>query len=352
MPDEGHHRSRLHTLAFSCRDGAHAVHSSGQQAPAPNLHSAQLIARVASTSFPSPPAPVVAASLAVWAVEGLATAKGGRAEPRPPSDPSRQVRPRGGVGGPPDDQRNGRGEPWRALALGPLPKAAPHPFGAAAIRNRIAADAARHPAAQGPAAAGAPAPAELAFGWVPAEVVRSLLEDVGDFRARGAAIELLHATVLGVGGAVDAAAARATLSAFLAFLLRLVADHNFRVAAAAMAVLGDLAVRLGPDLAPYLGGLAAALAERMGDSVQVPSRRRPLALRCAARCRAAGVLLAQSARCPLALHRLSVLLRRERLRRSPSRWALQRCWRPSAARWCTSSGGCGRRASTPTSPRY
>jgi hypothetical protein len=109
----------------------------------------------------------------------------------------------------------------------------------------------------------------LAFGWVPAQAVRSLQEDVGNFRARGAAIEVVHAAVLDVGTAVNAAAVRATLSAFLAFLLRLVADHNCRIAVSAMSVLDDLAARLLRDLEPYLGSIMGPLIERLGDSVQV-----------------------------------------------------------------------------------
>jgi hypothetical protein len=81
------------------------------------------------------------------------------------------------------------------------------------------------------------------------------------------AIEQLHAAVLDVGVAVDVAAVRATLSAFLSFLLHLVADHNFRIAASSMAILEDLAQRLGADLQPYLGSIAVPVIERLGDSV-------------------------------------------------------------------------------------
>ena len=124
-------------------------------------------------------------------------------------------------------------------------------------------------AAAATVAAEAPAPA-LEFGWVPADVVHALLGEVGNFRARAAAIELLHAAVLDVpslpGGA---AAVLPSLSAFLAFLLRLVADANFKIAISAMTILEDLVAHLGADLAPYLGTLAAALTERLGDNVQV-----------------------------------------------------------------------------------
>lgn len=119
-------------------------------------------------------------------------------------------------------------------------------------------------------AAAAPLPLAHEFGWVPAEVVHALLEEVGNFRARAAAIELLHAAVLDLpslpGGA---AAVQPTLSAFLAFLLRLVADANFKIAISAMTILQDLVGQLGADLEPYLGTLAAALTERLGDNVQV-----------------------------------------------------------------------------------
>ncbi len=126
------------------------------------------------------------------------------------------------------------------------------------------------PAGAATVAAEAPLPPAREFGWVPAEVVHALLEEVGNFRARAAAIELLHAAVLDVpalpGGT---AAVLPTLSAFLAFLLRLLADANFKIAISAMTILEDLVAQLGADLTPYLGTLAAALTERLGDNVQV-----------------------------------------------------------------------------------
>lgn len=126
------------------------------------------------------------------------------------------------------------------------------------------------PAGAATVAAEAPLPPAREFGWLPAEVVHALLEEVGNFRARAAAIELLHAAVLDVpslpGGT---AAVLPTLSAFLAFLLRLVADANFKIAISAMTILEDMVAQLGADLAPYLGTLAAALTERLGDNVQV-----------------------------------------------------------------------------------
>ncbi|PRW60199.1 FAM179B isoform X2 [Chlorella sorokiniana] len=122
-------------------------------------------------------------------------------------------------------------------------------------------------------AAEAPLPLAHEFGWVPAEVVHVLLEEVGNFRARAAAIELLHAAVLDVASLPGGAAAvLPTLSAFLAFLLRLVADANFKIAISAMTILEDLVAQLGADLAPYLGTLAAALTERLGDNVQMVRR--------------------------------------------------------------------------------
>lgn len=104
------------------------------------------------------------------------------------------------------------------------------------------------------------------FGWVPAEVVRSLLEDVGNFRVRAGAIELLHATVLDVA---DSATILPTLSSFLAFLLRLVADANFKIAISAMTILEDVVSRLGANCQPYLGTLMSPIIERLGDNVQV-----------------------------------------------------------------------------------
>ena len=102
---------------------------------------------------------------------------------------------------------------------------------------------------------------------MPAAAVHALLEEVGNFRARAAAVEALHAAVLDRG--VDAGAVLPSLSAFLAFLLRLVADPNFKIAISAMTILEDLvAAKLGAGVEPYLGGLADALTERLGDNVQ------------------------------------------------------------------------------------
>ena len=110
------------------------------------------------------------------------------------------------------------------------------------------------------------APPALEFGWVPSAAVRALLEEVGNFAARAAAIEAVHAAVRGLG---DAGAALPTLSAFLAFLLRLVGDANFKIAISACTILEELVGRLGPDVQPYLGTIAAALTERERDNMQV-----------------------------------------------------------------------------------
>lgn len=114
----------------------------------------------------------------------------------------------------------------------------------------------------------------LEFGWVPAPVVRALLEEVGNFRARAEAIELLHAAVLDVGrvpGPWPPGTVLPTLSAFLAFLLRLVGDPNFKIAISAMTILEDLVGPLGADVRPYLGTMMPPLIQRMGDNVQVGS---------------------------------------------------------------------------------
>lgn len=101
---------------------------------------------------------------------------------------------------------------------------------------------------------------------MPAEAVRALLEEVGNFKARAAAVEVLHTAVLDA----SADAVLPTLSAFFAFLLRLVGDPNFKIAVSAMTILEDLvAAKLGADVQPYLGTLAEGLTERLGDNVQV-----------------------------------------------------------------------------------
>lgn len=104
------------------------------------------------------------------------------------------------------------------------------------------------------------------FGWVPSEVVRALLEEVGNFRARAGAIELLHTAVL--DAARDPAAVLPTLAAFLDFLMRLVLDANFKIAISAMTILEDLVGLLGADAQPHLRTLTAPLTERLGDNVQ------------------------------------------------------------------------------------
>lgn len=96
--------------------------------------------------------------------------------------------------------------------------------------------------------------------------MRTLLEEVGNFRARAGAIELLHAAVL--DAAREPGAVLPTLSAFLDFLTRLVWDANFKIAISAMTILEDLVGLLGADAQPYLGALVAPLIERLGDNVQ------------------------------------------------------------------------------------
>ncbi|KAL4449554.1 hypothetical protein ABPG77_007198 [Micractinium sp. CCAP 211/92] len=122
------------------------------------------------------------------------------------------------------------------------------------------------------------------FGWVPSDVVRALLEEVGNFRARAGAIELLHAAVL--DAARDPAAVLRTLASFLDFLKRLVLDANFKIAISAMTILEDLVGLLGADAQPQLGALAAPLTERLGDNVQMV--RQAAAHAIAALCRALG----------------------------------------------------------------
>lgn len=207
---------------------------------------------------------------------------------------------------------------------------------------------------------GSGSPQAFEFGWVPAEVVRALLEEVGNFRARAGAIELLHAAVL--DAAREPEVVLPTLSAFLDFLMCLVSDANFKIAISAMTILEDLVGQLGAAAQPYLGALAAPLTERLGDNVQVGTALQgDMVVPCS------GVFESMLQKLDLGpWHRMQTVCKHElqhshvcrpprrcrwfaRQRRMPwwhwaMRWAQPPCWPRLAARWCTPTGVCERGA--------
>ena len=134
------------------------------------------------------------------------------------------------------------------------------------------------------AAASAQSTEQLQFGWVPAHVI-SDLQEVGDWKRRAAAVEVLH-------GAARAATARdphlllASFSAFLDFFLPLLGDPNFKIATSSVTILEAVVAGLGPGVSSYLGTLTPALAGRLGDTL--PLARGAAARGLAALARAAG----------------------------------------------------------------
>ena len=108
------------------------------------------------------------------------------------------------------------------------------------------------------------AAAEMQWGWVPAHVVVDL-QEVGDWKRRAGAVEVLHAAAQDC----DTAVLLSTFSHFLEFFVPLISDPNFKIATSAMTILEELVQRLGTDVLPYLGTLVAELGIRLGDDVPV-----------------------------------------------------------------------------------
>ncbi|EFJ52893.1 hypothetical protein VOLCADRAFT_86333 [Volvox carteri f. nagariensis] len=101
-----------------------------------------------------------------------------------------------------------------------------------------------------------------AFGFVPAHVVADL-QDIGNWKSRATAIDVLHKCLNGVSSPSTLVPA---LADFVNFLAGLIADPNFKIAISSMSILGDLAARVGSELGPYLRVVAPALLEKFADS--------------------------------------------------------------------------------------
>ena len=68
-------------------------------------------------------------------------------------------------------------------------------------------------------------------------------------QSRATAIDLLQKALSGL---TDKSKLTPTLGKFIAFLMTLVADPNFKVAISSMAILADLVTKVGRDIEPHL----------------------------------------------------------------------------------------------------
>ncbi|KAK9861696.1 hypothetical protein WJX84_010560, partial [Apatococcus fuscideae] len=89
-----------------------------------------------------------------------------------------------------------------------------------------------------------------------------IAEDIGNWKVRAAAIDVLRASV-------DDASSRAlqdALPSFCPFLGLLMADPNFKISHASLEMLGSLTARLGKHLRPHFRELLPGLLQALGDS--------------------------------------------------------------------------------------
>ncbi|KAF5833410.1 armadillo-type protein [Dunaliella salina] len=103
---------------------------------------------------------------------------------------------------------------------------------------------------------------EVEFGFVPKQVV-SDLQDIGNWKSRASAIDNLHKALHDVG---DKTQLLPGLPRFVAFLVTLVADPNFKIAISSMQILCDLVAIVGPDIEPHLRSIIPNLLEKFTDS--------------------------------------------------------------------------------------
>ncbi|KAG2439615.1 hypothetical protein HXX76_004967 [Chlamydomonas incerta] len=101
-----------------------------------------------------------------------------------------------------------------------------------------------------------------AFGFVPAHVVADL-QDIGNWKSRATAIDLLHKALKDVSRPQNLVE---SLPDFVKFLVGLIADPNFKIAISSMSILGELAGKVGNALDPQLSVVVPALLEKFTDS--------------------------------------------------------------------------------------
>ncbi|GLC41052.1 hypothetical protein PLESTB_000948600 [Pleodorina starrii] len=126
-----------------------------------------------------------------------------------------------------------------------------------------------------------------AFGFAPAHIVADL-QDIGNWKSRATAIDVLHKCLHGVASPATLVPA---LPDFVTFLMGLVGDPNFKISVSAMSILGDLAAKVGNELGPHLRVVVPALQEKFTDSkVQVRSAAMKLVRRLMTACSPGEVL--------------------------------------------------------------
>eukprot|EP00201_Polytomella_parva_P005862 CAMPEP_0175084752 /NCGR_PEP_ID=MMETSP0052_2-20121109/28248_1 /TAXON_ID=51329 ORGANISM="Polytomella parva, Strain SAG 63-3" /NCGR_SAMPLE_ID=MMETSP0052_2 /ASSEMBLY_ACC=CAM_ASM_000194 /LENGTH=361 /DNA_ID=CAMNT_0016356619 /DNA_START=100 /DNA_END=1185 /DNA_ORIENTATION=- len=102
----------------------------------------------------------------------------------------------------------------------------------------------------------------MEFGFVPKSVINDL-QDIGNWKLRASAIDSLQKSLREVS---DKSTILPGLSQFVSFLMSLLADPNFKIAISSMTILGDLILKVGKDIEPYLRTIIPGLIEKFSDS--------------------------------------------------------------------------------------
>ena len=105
----------------------------------------------------------------------------------------------------------------------------------------------------------------MEFGFVPAGTVQSL-RDLGNWKVRADAIERLHQLVLDLPSGV---AVLPSLDEFTGFLVRLLADPNFKISLTTLQIWDALLVKVGADARTVIPSVVPTLVRKLGDSKSV-----------------------------------------------------------------------------------
>ncbi|KAL6762580.1 hypothetical protein V8C86DRAFT_609916 [Haematococcus lacustris] len=103
---------------------------------------------------------------------------------------------------------------------------------------------------------------ENEFGFVPASIVADLA-NIGAWKSRATAIDNLQKALHDVS---DKQQLLPGLGRFVAFLVTLVADPNFKIAISSMQILGDLVAKVGREIESHLKTIIPNLVEKFSDS--------------------------------------------------------------------------------------
>ena len=105
----------------------------------------------------------------------------------------------------------------------------------------------------------------MEFGFVPAGTVQSL-RDLGNWKVRADAIERLHQLVLDLPSGV---AVLPSLDEFTGFLVRLLADPNFKISLTTLQIWDALLVKVGADARTVIPSVVPTLVRKLGDGKSV-----------------------------------------------------------------------------------